>query len=106
MLRWLNVGIAIVILAVSVIIVVRLEKKHNKEKSMLNNSKFNLLTEINSMQDQIDRAIEKSDKQLAESKKIIDDLRKINNKNELKIRDLKSEIVELKQEKKKLLESK
>lgn len=106
MLRWLNVGIAIVILAVSVIIVVRLEKKHNKEKSMLNNSKFNLLTEINSMQDQIDRAIEKSDKQLAESKKIIDDLRKIKTKYELKIRDLKSEIVELKQEKKKLLESK
>ena len=106
MLRWLNVGIAIVILAVSVVIVVRLEKKHNKEKSMLNNSKFNLLTEINSMQDQIDRAIEKSDKQLAESKKIIDDLRKIKTKYELKIRDLKSEIVELKQEKKKLLESK
>jgi len=103
MLRWLNVGIAIVILAVSVIIVVRLEKKHNKEKSMLNNSKFNLLTEINSMQDQIDRAIEKSDKQLAESKRIIDSLKKLNNKNELKIRDLKSEIVELKQEKKKLL---
>ena len=82
------------------------EKRSEKKIQALKNSKFNLLSEINSMQDQIDRAIEKSDKQLAESKKIIDDLRKIKTKNELKIRDLKSEIVELKQEKKKLLESK
>lgn len=82
------------------------EKRSEKKIQALKNSKFNLLSEINSMQDQIDRAIEKSDKQLAESKRIIEGLKRINTRYELKIRDLKSEIVELKQEKKKLLESK
>ncbi len=103
-MRWIIIAIVIWVLAVGMVAVS--EKRSEKKIQALKNSKFNLLTEINSMQDQIDRAIEKSDKQLAESKKIIDDLKKINNKYELKIRDLKSEIVELKQEKKKLLESK
>lgn len=103
-MRWIIIAIVIWVLAVGMVAVS--EKRSEKKVQALKNSKFNLLSEINSMQDQIDRAIEKSDKQLAESKKIIDDLKKINNKYELKIRDLKSEIVELKQEKKKLLESK
>ena len=103
-MRWIIIAIVIWVLAVGMVAVS--EKRSEKKIQALKNSKFNLLSEINSMQDQIDRAIEKSDKQLAESKKIIDDLRKIKTKNELKIRDLKSEIVELKQEKKKLLESK
>lgn len=103
-MRWIIIAIAIWVLAVGMVAVS--EKRSEKKIQALKNSKFNLLSEINSMQDQIDRAIEKSDKQLAESKKIIDDLKKINNKYELKIRDLKSEIVELKQEKKKLLNSK
>lgn len=103
-MRWIIIAIVIWVLAVGMVAVS--EKRSEKKIQALKNSKFNLLSEINSMQDQIDRAIEKSDKQLAESKKIIDDLKKINNKYELKIRDLKSEIVELKQEKKKLLDSK
>jgi len=82
------------------------EKRSEKKIQALKNSKFNLLSEINSMQDQIDRAIEKSDKQLAESKRIIEGLKRINTRYELKMRDLKSEIVQLKQEKQRILKIK
>lgn len=100
----LCITIAIIIIMLIIIIVGSYNK--NEEIKRLRQSKINLIIETNTLQDKVDMAIARSDKQLAESKRIIDGLKKLNNKNELKIRDLKSEIVELKQEKKKLLESK
>ena len=103
-MRWIIIAIVIWVLAVGMVAVS--EKRSEKKIQALKNSKFNLLSEINSMQDQIDRAIEKSDKQLAESNRIIEDLKRINTRYELKMRDLKSEIVQLKQEKQRILKTK
>lgn len=100
---WIIITIVIWILAVGIVAV--LEKRSKDKIKTLQNSKYNLLTEINSMQDQIDRAIERSDKQLAESKRIIEGLKRINTRYELKMREFKSEIIQLKQDKQRILKT-
>ena len=81
----------------SVIIIVYMDKKHIKTVNEMEKSRFDLLVEYNKVVDNYERIISKANKD-------INYIYNINEKNKLTIRKLKSNIVELKQEKKKLLD--
>jgi hypothetical protein len=104
----MDIALCITIAVIIIMMIIIIVGSHNKNEEIkrLKQSKLNLISETNALQDQVDMAIERSDKQLAESKRIIEGLKRINTRYELKMRDLKSEIVQLKQEKQRILKIK
>ena len=95
--------ITIAVIIIMMIIIIVWSHNKNEEIKRLKQSKLNLISETNALQDQVDMAIARSEKNIKMFNDTIREYRKRQFADEIKIRDLKSDVAELKQEKKKLL---
>lgn len=101
----MGIALCITIAVMIIMMIIIVVGSHNKSEEIetLIQSKFNLINEINTLKNQIDMAIAKSENNIQMFNNTIREYRKKQIADEVKIRDLKSNVIELKQEKKKLL---